>query len=54
MNNDITPLQNDDVIYESLMDMDQEHLVSEMINTVENNPNISLLDYLKTFNYSED
>jgi len=53
-NNNITPLENDDVIYERLVNMDQEWLVSEMINLVENDPTISLRDYLLGFNYDED
>lgn len=53
-NNNITPLENDDVIYERLVNADQEWLISEMINVVENDPTISLRDYLLGFSYDED
>jgi hypothetical protein len=44
---------NDDQIYNSLMDMDQEQLISDMLSTVEENPSITLLEYCKQFEYED-
>jgi len=40
---------NDDQIYNSLIDMNQEQLVSDMLSTVEENPSITLLEYCKQY-----
>ena len=40
---------NDDQIYNSLIDMNQEQLVSDMLSTVEKNPSITLLEYCKQY-----
>jgi hypothetical protein len=42
---------NDDQIYYSLMDMDQEQLVSDMLSEVERDPSITLLEYCKQYEY---
>ena len=47
-------LENDDIIYDSLIDMDHEQLVSNMISTAENNPSLTLIDYLKKYDTSEE
>ena len=49
-------LQNDDMIYDRMMDMDQEQLISSMLSYAEQNPSITLTDYLNDeFGYeSED
>jgi hypothetical protein len=40
---------NDDQIYNSLIDMNQEQLISDMLSTVEENPSITLLEYCKQY-----
>jgi len=40
---------NDDQIYNSLIDMNQEQLISDMLSTVEKNPSITLLEYCKQY-----
>jgi hypothetical protein len=49
-------LQNDDMIYDRMMDMDQEQLISSMLSYAEQNPSVTLTDYLNDeFGYeSED
>ncbi len=49
-------LQNDDMIYDRMMDMDQEQLISSMLSYAEQNPSVTLTDYLNNeFGYeSED
>ena len=47
-------LENDDIIYDTLVDMDHEQLVSNMLSTAENNPSLTLIDYLKKYNTSEE
>ena len=49
-------LQNDDMIYDRMMDMDQEQLISSMLSYAEQNPPVTLTDYLNDeFGYeSED
>jgi hypothetical protein len=39
-------LQNDDMIYDRMMDMDQEQLISSMLSYAEQNPSVTLTDYL--------
>jgi hypothetical protein len=41
----------DDKIYDALVDMDHEQLVSRMLSSVENNPSITLLDFCRSFEY---
>jgi tRNA(Glu) U13 pseudouridine synthase TruD len=49
-------LQNDDMIYDRMMMMDQEQLISSMLSYAEQNPSVTLTDYLNDeFGYeSED
>ena len=47
-------LENDDVIYDSLVDMDHEQLISNMISTAESNPSLTLIDYLKQYDSSNE
>ena len=49
-------LQNDDMIYDRMMDMDQEQLISSILSYAEQNPSVTLTDYLNDeFGYeSED
>jgi hypothetical protein len=49
-------LQNDDMIYDRMMDMNQEQLISSMLSYAEQNPSVTLTDYLNDeFGYeSED
>ena len=47
-------LENDDAIYDSLVDMDHEQLVSNMISTAESNPSLTLIDYLKQYDNSNE
>ena len=49
-------LNNDDLMYDRMLDMDQEQLVSSMLAFAEDNPEIKLVDYLnEEFGYdSED
>jgi hypothetical protein len=39
-------LENDDVIYNRLVEVDQELLVSNMLDTAMTNPNLTLIDFL--------
>jgi len=45
---------NDDLIYNALLDIDHEQLVSDMLSTVESNPSITLAEYLDKYDYSND
>ena len=47
-------LENDDVIYNRLVEVDQELLVSNMLDTTMTNPNLTLIDFLRAFDYSDD
>ena len=47
-------LENDDVIYNALLDIDHEQLVSDMLATAESDPSLTLIDYLKKYNSSEE
>jgi hypothetical protein len=48
-------LQNDDLIEGRMLDIDQEQLVSMILSFAENNPSITLVDYLNNeFGYDED
>jgi len=49
-------LQNDDMIHDRMMTMDQEQLISSMLSYAEQNPSVTLTDYLNDeFGYeSED
>ena len=40
-------LTNDDLIYDALLNIDHEQLVSDMLSTAENNPSMTLIEYLK-------
>jgi hypothetical protein len=47
-------LENDDIIYDALLNMNHEQLVSDMLAKAESNPNLTLIDYLKKYNYSDN
>lgn len=49
-------LNNDDLIYNRMLGIDQEQLVSMILSFAENNPSVTLVDYLNDkFGYeSED
>ena len=48
-------LQNDDLVYERMLDMDQEQLVSSILSFAENNPSTTLVDYLNNeFGYEPE
>ena len=42
---------DDERIYDSLMSLDLEQLVSRMLSSVEGNPSITLLDFCRSFEY---
>jgi hypothetical protein len=48
------PLENDDSIYNSLMDIDHEQLISDMMGEAEKNRSLTLIDYLKKYDSSEE
>jgi hypothetical protein len=45
---------SDAIIYDALLDMDHEQLVSDMLSTAENNPSITLVKYLDKYDSSND
>ena len=48
-------LQNDDLIEGRMLDIDQEQLVSMILSFAENNPSVTLVDYLNNeFGYNDD
>ena len=48
-------LSNDDLIYDRMLDIDQETLVSKILSFAENNPSITLVDYLNNeFGYEPE
>jgi len=47
-------IENDDLIYNSLMDWDHEQLISDMMHTAETSPDLKLIDYLKRYDFSKD
>lgn len=47
-------LQNDDMIYDHMLTVDHEYLVSDMISAAEGDPSLTLIDYLKKFDYSDE
>jgi hypothetical protein len=48
-------LKNDDVIYNYLTEIiDQEELVSQMMNAAEENPKLTLKDYLESFSEKDE
>ena len=47
-------LQNDDLIYDILTNMDLEQLVSDMLESAENNPSLTLEDFLNKYSDDED
>lgn len=47
-------LENDDSIYNSLMDIDHEQLISDMMGEAEKNRSLTLIDYLKKYDSSEE
>jgi hypothetical protein len=47
-------LQNDDLIYNILTNMDLEDLVSDMLESAENNPSLTLEDFLNKYSDDED
>jgi hypothetical protein len=47
-------LENDDIIYDRLVDMDHEQLVSTLLRTAEDNPSITLEKFLNEYGFSED
>ena len=47
-------LENDDIIYNRLVDKDHEQLVSDMLAAAEGDPSLTLIDYLRQYDYSEE
>jgi hypothetical protein len=47
------PIKNDDLIYDNLVFIDHETLVSRMLEEAEKNSAITLVEFLKKFDYSE-
>jgi hypothetical protein len=48
-------LANDDLIYDRMLNMDQEQLISKILNYAEKNPTSTLVDYLNSeFGYGEE
>ena len=47
-------LENDDIIYNRLVEMDHEQLVSDMLSTAESDPSLSLIDYLRQYDTSDE
>ena len=47
-------LQNDELIYDILTNMDIEDLVSDMLDAAENNPSLTLEDFLNKYSDDED
>jgi len=47
-------LQNDELIYNILTNMDLEDLVSDMLESAENNPSLTLEDFLNKYSDDED
>ena len=47
-------LQNDERIYDILTNMDLEQLVSDMLDAAENNPSLTLEDFLNKYSDDED
>jgi hypothetical protein len=47
-------LENDDIIYDALADMNHEQLISDMLSTAEGDPSLTLIDYLKKYDTSEE
>jgi hypothetical protein len=47
-------LENDDIIYNNLLDMDHEQLISDMLSKAEMNSDLTLIDYLKIYDYSDE
>ena len=45
---------SDAVIYDALLDIDHEQLVSDMLSTAESNPSITLVKYLDKYDSSND
>jgi len=46
-------IENDDLIYENLLNTDHEMLASRMLDDAETNPAMTLVEFLKQFDYSE-
>lgn len=46
--------EHDDIIYDFLCNMNQEQLASELLNAAENDKNLTLFNYLKQYDYTED
>jgi hypothetical protein len=47
-------LENDDIIYDTLVNMNHEQLISDIISTAEANPSLTLIDYLKQYDTSSE
>ena len=47
-------LENDDIIYDALVTMNHEQLIADMVSTAEGNPSLTLIDYLKKYDTSEE
>lgn len=47
-------LINDDAIYNNLLNMDQEQLVSTMLSSAEENPELKLEDFLNEYGYEDE
>ena len=52
--NEVYGLENDDLIYDNMVTMDIEQLVSDMLSTVEKEPSSTLKDYVLKYDSSED
>jgi hypothetical protein len=53
MKKEKVPVENDNLIYENLLNIDHEMLVSKMLDEAEMNPAITLVEFLKKFDYND-
>lgn len=47
-------LENDDIIYDTLVGIRHEQLVSDMMAAAEGDPSLTLIDYLKQYDSSDE
>jgi uncharacterized protein YjgD (DUF1641 family) len=47
-------INNDDLIYNALLGIDHEQLVSDMLSAAESNPSMTLVEYLNKYDSSND
>jgi hypothetical protein len=52
--NEVYGFENDDLIYDNMVTMDIDQLISDMLKTVESDPSITLKDYLLKYDSSID